>query len=148
MANHRQLAILRPAAVDVTVAAAHRPEFRTKISACRVEQRLAEGSASRLIADERRKDIALPERQAARGADGLLATAEVDAADDHAAAVERAEFVLENSRLQHDAEGFEILGMRRSFGLVFRLRFRRLKHPQILAATLRGRKRTRQDLKD
>ena len=59
------------------------------------------------------------ERQPARGADGLLTAAKIDAARDHATSVERAEFLLENARLEHDAKSFEVAWVRRSFRLRF-----------------------------
>ena len=115
MADHRELACLRTAAVNISVASAHRALPRTKISASDVEERLTERGPSRLIANERRKDIAFLQKHPARRADRFLAFAEVNAAGDHAAAIKTRQFLLENPRLQHAAKRLEIFLVRRFF---------------------------------
>ena len=59
MTDHGELTFERFAAMNVAVASAHRTLPRAEISARNIDQRLAEGRASGLIANERRKDVAL-----------------------------------------------------------------------------------------
>src|SRR4051794_13431556 len=108
MTDHRELAGRRRTAMDVAVAAAHRAGARTEISAGDIDERFAESGAASLIADQGRENIPLLKKRAPRHADGFLAFAEVNPAGDHAAAIKAGEFLLENARLEHDAECFEI----------------------------------------
>ncbi len=75
MADHGELPRLGAAAMNIAVAAAHRSLARAKISARHIEERFAKRGAPGLIANERRKDIALLQKQTARRADRFLARA-------------------------------------------------------------------------
>ena len=95
MADHGQLALPRATAVNVAVAPAHRSVREPKISARDIEQRFAESGAPGLIANERRKDVALLQKHTAGHADRFLAAPDVNAAGDQAAAIKAGEFFLE-----------------------------------------------------
>src|SRR6266850_2975064 len=115
MTDHRQLPGLGATTVDVPIAAAHRALARAEISARHVKERFAKGRAARLVADERRKDIALLQKQTARRAHRLLSAPDVNAAGDHAATIKTCQFLLENPRLEHPAKRLEIAFVRRRF---------------------------------
>src|ERR1043166_1735842 len=143
MADHRELVFKRPAAMNVPVAAAHWTFHGTEISSNRVEQRFAKCGPSGLVANQRPKHVALVlvQKHSARRAHCFLTRAKINAADDHAAAVQASKFILENPRQEHPTEGFEItlvngrLLRRRFFrrGLFrFFAALRRLKHRAIL----------------
>src|SRR6478672_4920412 len=98
MADHGQLVIERTAAMNITVASAHRSQFRTEIGPRHVDERFAERRAPGLVADQRRKDVAFAfvQKHSASGADRFLTAAEINAADDHSAPVHGSEFLLKN----------------------------------------------------
>src|SRR4051794_36927646 len=106
MADHRELTFERATAMNISITSAHRPFRRTKISPHDINQRLAKRGTSRLIANQRREEIAfaLVQKHPARGADCFLPFAEINAADDHAAAIQTREFLLEHARRQHPTE--------------------------------------------
>src|SRR5581483_1876891 len=106
MADHCQLIVQGPTAVNVAIPAAHRAFDRSKISPHDIEQRLAKGRASSLIANERTKHVTFLQKHSAGGADCFLAAAKIDAADDHAAAIKTGEFVLEDASGKHPAKPF------------------------------------------
>src|SRR5262249_18069866 len=106
--DHRQLARCGISAVNVPVATAHRSLTRAQISARHIEQRLAESGAPRLIANERREDIALLQEKSAGHAHCFLSTANINSAGDQSATIEAGQFLLEDSGLQHPAKGFEV----------------------------------------
>src|SRR5450755_2354601 len=115
MADHRELPRLRATAMNIPIAPAHRTESRTKISARHVEQRFTESGTAGLIANERCKDIALLQKNSAGYAHRFLASADVNAAGNQTAPVKTRELLLENPRLEHDAERLEIFLVRRFF---------------------------------
>src|SRR5437764_8384745 len=115
MADHGELSRLRGTAMNIPVPPAHRALSRTKISARHIDERFTESGASSLIANEWREDIPLLQKNPAGYAHCFLASAEVNATGDQTAAVKAREFILENSRLQHDAERREIFLVRRFF---------------------------------
>src|SRR5204862_1308728 len=63
-----------------------------------------------LIANQRCEYVAFafPQKHSASSADRFLTAAEVNAADDHSAAIHGSEFLLKNSREEHPAKRFEI----------------------------------------
>src|SRR4029453_9775572 len=134
MADHGKLILLWPTPMDVAVATAHGAKPRAQISARDVQQRFAECGSSCLVADQRRKDIALFQKKAARHAHRFLPFPDVDAAGDQAAAIETNEFFLQRSRQEHPAKRFEeaLVRRRRLWLFGFRLALRRLKHLAIL----------------
>ena len=106
--DHRVVALARLAAVNVALAPAHRPETRADNCAGGIEQRLAECETPRGITDERSVNVALAKRGGERRAQSLLAFAEKHAADDLSATVKAREFLLENTREEHPAEGSQV----------------------------------------
>src|SRR5262245_21574691 len=108
MADHGQLPGLGAATVDISIATAHRSLARAEIGARHVQEWLAKRRAPLLIADERRKDIALLQKQTARRAHRLLSAPDVNAACDQAAAIETSQLFFENPRLQHPAKRFQV----------------------------------------
>src|SRR5437870_2716627 len=130
MADHCELPRLRGTTMNISVPPAHRALSRTKISARHIDQRFTESGASRLIANERCEDIPLLQKNSAGYAHCFLASAEVNAAGDQATAVKARQFILENSRLQHDAERREIF-LVRPFFRSGSAAFGGLKHPTI-----------------
>jgi hypothetical protein len=120
--------------MNVAVASAHWALPRTEIGARHIDKRLAKCRPPRLIANQRREDVTILQKQSAGDADRFLAAADVDAARDQAAAIETDEFLFERSRQQHPAKRFEESLMRRRFLRYrsFAAALRRLKHPAIL----------------
>ena len=108
MADHRQIAFARPAAMDIAVAPAHRAERGAEVVAHGVNDGFAKSQAAGAVADERGKNIGFFERHADGGAQGFLAAAEKNAAVDFAGAVKRGEFVIQQPRPQHEAESGEL----------------------------------------
>src|SRR5436190_13394685 len=130
MADHRQLPSLRATAVNIAVTSAHRTLSRTKISPRHVNERFAKSGASCLVADKRREDITLLQKEATRNADRFLPFSEVNAACDHAASIKAGEFLFKDARQQHPAICFQVTRMQLTFPgpwSLFRLP-RRLKH--------------------
>ena len=82
MTNHRELIIARPATMNIAVASAHRPESRAEIGAGNIDKRFAKRRSASLIANERREDVLLFQKQSASDADRFLAFADVNAAGD------------------------------------------------------------------
>src|SRR6266566_4448226 len=134
MADHGKLVLLWSPPMDVAVATAHWAKARTQISARDIQQRFAECGSSCLVANQRREDIALFQKQTARHAHRFLAFPNVDAAGDQAAPIETNEFFLQRSRQEHPAKRFEeaLVWQRCLWLFGFRLALRRLKHPAIL----------------
>jgi hypothetical protein len=64
-----------------------------------------------LISDERGKNITPPELDAHGNAERLLAAAEEHAALDHAGTIKAREFFLQHPRGEHDAVGFDEIGL-------------------------------------
>src|SRR5262245_50068568 len=132
MADHGQLSRLGATTVDIAITAAHRSLARAEIGTRYVEERLAKRRAPRLIADEWRKDIALLQEQTARRTHCFLPAADVNAACDHAAAIEAGQLFFENPRLQHPAKRFQVALVWRGFGGGgFAGTFRGLQHRRI-----------------
>ena len=111
VADHGIVAVAGTATVDVSVAAAHGAELRAEICAEGVENRVAKSQAPALITDEWSEDVAAAQLDADGDAEGLLATAEEHAALDHASAVKAGEFLLQHTRGEHDAVGFDEIGL-------------------------------------
>src|SRR4029077_8981707 len=134
MTDHRELAVARTAPMNVAVASTHWALPRTEIGARHIDKRLAKCRPPRLIANQRREDVPILQKQSAGNADRFLAAADVDAARDQAAAIKTDEFLFERSRQQHPAKRFEESLMRRRFLRYrsFAAALRRLKHPAIL----------------
>src|SRR5437764_15409956 len=109
MADHRELPRLRGTAMNISVTPAHRAKSRTEISARHIDERLTKRGAPGLIANQRREDIALLQKDSTRDAHRFLPSAKINAASDQAAPVKAGEFILENPRLAHEAERFEVL---------------------------------------
>ena len=80
MTNHCQFIVARMPSVNVAVTPAHRTEARPEIRARDVDQRFAKRRSPGLVANQRRKNVALFQKQAARDADRFLALADVNAA--------------------------------------------------------------------
>ena len=99
-----------------------------------VQQRFAECGSSRLVANQRREDIVLFQKQTARHAHRFLTFPNIDAAGDQAAPIETNEFFFQRSRQEHPAKRFEeaLVRQRRFRFFGFRLALRRLKHLAIL----------------
>ena len=57
--DHRQLVLARPATMNVAVASAHRALARAEISAHHIDQRFAKSGTPRLVANQRRENVAL-----------------------------------------------------------------------------------------
>ena len=138
MADHRQVTFLRPAAMNVAVAAAHRAERGTEIRSHGVNDRFAKRQPSGGVADERREDVAFFQGYADGGAQGFLAASQKNAAMDFPGAIKRGELVVQHARQQHEAEGGEA-------GLAGRCRrlrpagfMHRLQHGGILPAKSRA----------
>ena len=113
--------------MNISVAPAHRAKSRTQISARHIDERLTKRGAPGLIANQRREDIALLQKDSARDAHRFLPSAEVNAAGDQTAPIKAGEFILENARLEHDAERFEVFLVWRFFRFGSAT-FRGLKH--------------------
>src|SRR6266508_6144409 len=107
MADHGKLVLLWSPSMDVAVATAHWAKARTQIRARDVQQRFAECGSSCLVANQRREDITLFQKQAARHAHRFLPFPNVDATGDQAAAIETNEFFLQRSCKDNPAKRFE-----------------------------------------
>jgi hypothetical protein len=136
MADHCELAGLRAAAMNISVPPAHRALARPKISPGDIDQRLAKCGTSSLVANEGRKYVAPLQKKPAGDAHRFLAFAQINAPGDQTASIKTRELLLKNARLEHDAERLEIFLVRRCFRSGSAT-FRGLKHPLILAATVR-----------
>ena len=68
--------------MNISVASAHRATARTEISSRHIDERFAKRGTSGLIADQRRKNIALLQKKPAGYTDRFLAFAEVNTASD------------------------------------------------------------------
>src|SRR5256886_918842 len=131
--NHGELIVAWSAAMNVAVASAHWPLSRAEISARDIDKRFAERRSSRLIANQRREDVALFQKQSAGHADRFLTPAHVDATRDQTAAIKTYELFFERAREQHPTKCFEeALMWRRLRCYGFLAARRRLKHPTIL----------------
>src|SRR5947209_3521120 len=115
MTDHRELTVAWFATMNISVATAHWTLARTEISARNIEKRLAKRGTAGLIADQRRKNIALFQKQSASDADRFLAFANVNAAGDVAAAIKANQLFLERAREQHPPKRFEKSLMHRRF---------------------------------
>ncbi len=82
MADHRQDALPRAAAVDIAIAPQHRPETRAHVGAGAIEERFTESETPGLVADERSEDVAFAQGHARGGAERFLPLAEEDPAGD------------------------------------------------------------------
>src|SRR6266480_6918309 len=100
MADHCQLVLARPAAMNIAITAAHRAFDRPEIRPDHVKQWFTERRTPRLIANQWAEHISLLQKHSARRADCFLAAAEIHTANDHAAAIKTCQFVLENAREQ------------------------------------------------
>src|SRR5437773_11380279 len=127
MADHRELSRFRATAMDVPIASPHRPTSRAEISARHVDQRFTESGAPGLVADERCENVAFLQEEAAGYAHRFLALADINSAGNQTAPVKTGELLLENPRLEHDAECLEIFLVPRFFRFGSAA-FRRLKH--------------------
>src|SRR5205085_12458557 len=107
MTDHCQLTVGRFAAMNISVTAAHWSLARPKISARNIEQRFAKRGATSLIANQRREDVALLQKQSAGNADRFLAFTNVNSAGDLAAAIKADQFFFERAREQHPAKRFQ-----------------------------------------
>jgi hypothetical protein len=146
MADHCELAFARPAPMNISIPATHRTLPRTKISAGHIDQWLAKGGASGLIANERPKNIAFLKEYPARDTDCFLALANVNPAGDLSSAIKADQFFFERARQKHPAKRLQKsvvngTSRRRFLGRSLRSPFlsfsrRRLKHSTIFAATL------------
>src|SRR5262249_45129867 len=104
MTDHRQLVVAGMTSMNVAVASAHRTQTRAKIRARDVKQRFAECRSTCLIANQRREDVAVLQKQTARHADCLLAFTDIDSAGDQAAAIEANQLFLKRAREKHPAK--------------------------------------------
>src|SRR5688500_8770606 len=99
MADHWQVTFAQFPAMNLSVAAAHGTDRRTKTSANGFEGSFAESQASGAVANQRRKLITFAEGYAGRDADGLLAASQIDAAArDLAGAIKTSQFVIHGAR--------------------------------------------------
>src|SRR5438477_11794012 len=131
--NHGELIVPWSAAMNVAVASAHWALSRAQISTRDIDKRFAERRPSRLIANQRREDVALLQEQSAGHANRFLPTADVDATRDQTAAIETYELFFERTREQHPTKRFEKALMRRGFRCCgFFAARRRFKHSGIL----------------
>src|SRR5687767_8732569 len=112
MADHREQTVARASSVHISVASAHGAESRAHVGAGAVEECLAESQTSRLIPNQRRKDVALSQRESRGGAERLLAAAQEYASRDFPATIEAGDFVVSDSRQQHPAVGRQEIGLR------------------------------------
>jgi two-component system, sensor histidine kinase and response regulator len=108
MTDHGQEPFPRPAAVNIAITTAHRTQGGAEGGSNHVQNALAECQTPGEITDERRKDIAGPQRKAERDAEPLLATAEKDTTLDFARAIEAGEFVIQRAGEHHPAQGIKI----------------------------------------
>ena len=108
MADHRVVTLARTPTVNVTIATAHRAELRAEIGPKRIEHRIPERHATRLIANQRRKNIAFAKSHTDGDAQRLLPAPQKDASLDQAAAIKTGELLLENARQEHQAIGSKI----------------------------------------
>jgi hypothetical protein len=74
--------------MNIAVASAHRAFSRSEIGARYVDERFAERRSSRLVANERREDVSLLQKQAARYTDGLLSFTKVNAPGNETTAIQ------------------------------------------------------------
>ncbi len=111
MRDHGVVALARTAAVDVSIPPAHRPEMGTEVGAKSVENSVAEGHASGLVADQRGEEVAPAQLDADRYAQCLLSAAEEHTALDQSRAVEAGEFLFEHPGEQHDPVGLDELAL-------------------------------------
>src|SRR5688572_3861643 len=109
MADHRQIALARPAAMNVAITPAHRAEGRAKIGSGSVQQGFAESQSPRLIANQRRENISLAERDGDGDAQGFLPAPDEDAAMDFARAIKAGEFLIQNAPQKHPAKRADVL---------------------------------------
>ena len=99
--------------MHVAVAAAHRAERRTEVRADGVKHRFAKCQPTGGVADERRENIALFQRQTERSAQGFLPAPEKSTAVNFATAVKRGQFVIQQPRQHHEAIGGKLPLMKR-----------------------------------
>jgi hypothetical protein len=113
VADHRKFVVARMTSMNVAVASAHRPEARAQICARHINERLAERRASRLVANQWRKDVAFLQKQTACDAYSFLAFADINSARNQATSIETNELFLERTRQQHPAKCLEEAIVRR-----------------------------------
>src|SRR4051812_24472285 len=109
MTDHRKHALGRATTVNVPIPAAHRPQWRAKVSPNRIEQRFTKSQAAGGIADKRSKNIPFSQRRACRRAEPPLAAPKKHPAMNFAHSIETGEFIVENSRQKHEAIRFEVI---------------------------------------
>ena len=120
MADHGQETFAGVAAVDIAIAPAHGAEGGAHVIAHGIHDGFAKGQAAGGIADERGKDVRVPERNPDGRAQGFLAAAEKDAAVNLAGAVKRGKLVIEQAGAQHEAIGENSLLPAQSSGIACR----------------------------
>src|SRR3954463_14723885 len=109
MTDHRKHALGRAATMNVPIPAAHRPQWRAKVSPNRIEQRFTKSQASGGIANKRSKNTPFSHRHACSRAERLLAASKKPPAMNFTHSIETGEFIVENSRQKHEAIRFEVI---------------------------------------
>ena len=87
--------------MNVAVASAHRAEPGSEVGSDCVENRLAESQSSRHVPDERGINIPFAQIQAASGAESLLPSPQINAADDPTGPVEAGKLILHQPSPEH-----------------------------------------------
>src|SRR5438045_4396558 len=108
MADHSELPFARSSAMNIAVATPHWASAGSEIGAGNIDERLPKGRSTSLITNQRCKNVALPQKHAARNAHCLLAFADIDAAGDHPAAVHAREFLLQSTGKKHPPERLQV----------------------------------------
>src|SRR6056297_2199122 len=109
MADHRRHSLPGTTAMNVSVAASHRPLHRPEIGSRRIDHRFTKGDPARLVADRGRVDIPVLtiEKHAKADTEGFLSSSQVDPANHLAGTIEGPELVLEETSSKHQAERFD-----------------------------------------
>ena len=94
--------------MDISVAGAHWPQYRTKVGSDGIEDVGAEGQTPRGIADQGGENIARAQRVTDRRAQSFLAFAKEDAAVNLAGAIEGGKLFVQHARQKHRAEGIGV----------------------------------------
>jgi hypothetical protein len=133
MADHRELAVPGFTTVNVAIAAPHRSGSRSEVSASDIDERLAKGRTSGLIADQWGKNVTFLQKDTASHADRFLALTDVNSTGDPTTAIHAGELLLKSTRQEHPAKRLEVLFVDWRFGWsFFLLGSRRLQHRTIV----------------
>jgi hypothetical protein len=99
--------------MHISIPAAHRAEARTEAGSKRFDNRFAKSQTSRSVADKRRENVSLLQRETNGDAQSFLSFTKINTASrDFSGAVQTAELLIEGASEEHQTKGFdEFLGL-------------------------------------